>query len=411
MITYSYLQTYIVINLLIVVALLMIGKVWKKSMFVMEILAMICWAVFSWHYQLDISKHLPSGLFKDHYFMSLFVTVVYGFGCWLSIMLTFTFGVIGVSTLMTSDGSSSKKAAQNGQHHTPLPLWAAGFAVGVLSAFILQSSLVPQMNHLMDAITNAIYVKLFHMNQGFPTCYIPVAGIAAGSLVSACFSGLYRRSKAPFVYFLSLLLVPVLTAVLAPLVDFAGSILVLVFIAAGFMMKGAVMHCSKPRNVLPYILLSLAIGCLSGLYMKANGVVVLGTKQDLNLVGGIASGVMIAILGYRSYRYSRNIGLSLSLLGFIPFITPGCSSAIAFILSLIGAAFFLIFCRPTVIISGNEEMHLPNGDPVKPLGGGRYDVGINGQTVTIEATSEMDTFVDGNGRKYIKNGVFLYPQS
>ncbi|MCR5004597.1 MAG: hypothetical protein K6A77_01710 [Clostridiales bacterium] len=411
MITYSYLQTYIVIHLLIVVALLMIGKGWKKSMFVMEILAMICWAVFSWHYQLDISKHLPSGLFKDHYFMSLFVTVVYGFGCWLSLILTFTFGVIGVSNLMTSDGSSSKKAVLNGQHHTPLPLWAAGLAVGVLSAFALQSSLIPQMNHLMDSITNAIYVKLFHMNKAFPTCYIPVAGIAAGSFIAACFSGLYHKSKAPFVYFLSLVLVPVLTAILAPLVDFAGSILVLVFIAAGFMMRGAVMYASKKRNPLPYILLAFAIGCLSGLYMKANHVVVLGTKQDLNLVGGIASGVMIAILGYRSYRYNSNIGLSLSLLGFIPFITPGCSSAIAFILSLIGAAFFLIFCRPTVIISGNEEMHLPNGDPVKPLGGGRYDVGINGQTVTIEATSEMDTFVDGNGRKYIKNGVFLDPQS
>ena len=184
MVTYQTLYTFIIANLVILCVLFLTGKVSKKAWQIIEFLIALCWAGFSWYYELRLSNHLPSGLHRNHFFLSTFLTVVYGFGCWLSIMLVFFFAVVLVTQLLSPDSAYRKKGiAESSCNHSPMPLWIAGIAVGLLSALLLNASLIPVLNRLMESITKLIYVKLFHMSKGFPSYYIPAAGIAAGTII------------------------------------------------------------------------------------------------------------------------------------------------------------------------------------------------------------------------------------
>ena len=179
------------------------------------------WLASSWYYQLRLADHLPADL-GDHVFLSLFLTVVFGFGCVLSIFAVFVFGSIAISSALHSNGSQKK----GGPNHSPLPLWIVSLAVGLLSVWILNKNMIPQLTRLMDQLIDLIYVKLFQSKAQFVSSYIPVAGIAAGSIVPFCLNKLYRNSRVPFLYYPFVVLVPALTAVLAPLVDLLGCVLV-----------------------------------------------------------------------------------------------------------------------------------------------------------------------------------------
>ena len=411
MVTYQYLYTFVIVNLVIVGTLFLLGKVSKKAWAIIELLIAVCWAAFSWYYQLRLSKHLPSNLYDKHAFLGLFMSVVYNLGCYLSIMFIFFFSIVVITQLLSPDVSFRKQAVANGNNHSPWPLWIAGIAVGLLSAIILNASLIPGLNKLMDAVTKLIYVKLFSMKASFPAYYIPAAGIAAGTLITACFSSVYRRSRVPFACFLSLVLVPVLTAVFAPLVDFAGSIMVLVLVIAAYVMKDDV---DVPvRNPVPYILLAIGIGALSGLYFYANGLVVISNSKAMTIVGGVVSGITIACLASKSFSCESSIFRALYFLAFIPFCTPGFSSAVAYLISLVAAFIFLCMGmsagRKPIPLFRRSHMRTEHDDLVIDSGYGSIEFNENGQTVSAESASlDGATYTAMDGREYERRGNRIY---
>ena len=411
MITYHSLQTFIIFNLVLVGIFLLTAMVFKKTTGIMMFLASLCWMGFSWYYQLRIGDHLVPGTLSDHFFVSLFVTIVYGFGCWLSFILTFMFAVTGVHSLLSPDVSTGKRAVRSRHNHSPWPLWIVCMLAGLISAALLHAGRIPQLNKLMDIFTNLIYEKVLHVAPEFPSCYLPAAGIAAGTIVTACFSGLYRRSALPAVSFLSVILVPVVTAVFAPLVDFAGSLMVIILVIAAYVMKDAVPDVPV-RSPVPFILLAIGTGILSGYYFYANGLVIYRDEKVLTIVGGIAAGITIACLAYRSFSCEESIFRALYFLGLIPFCTPGFSSGVAYALALVGAFIFL-----GIGLSSNSDkdkqvnletnMRTQGGDPVYNRGSGYITFSENGQMVDAMESSYMDTYVTSDGREYVKRGTEL----
>ena len=123
MITYHYLHTFIIFNLVLVGIFLLTAIIFKKSAGIMMLLASLCWMGFSWYYQLRIGNQLAPGALSDHFFVNLFVTIVYGFGCWASVVLSFMFAVAGISQLLSPDVSTRKKNVRSLHNHSPWPLW------------------------------------------------------------------------------------------------------------------------------------------------------------------------------------------------------------------------------------------------------------------------------------------------
>ena len=407
MITYHYLHTFVVLNLAIVGILILTALVFKKAAGIMLFLSSLCWMGFSWFYQLKVSSLVPSGLLSDHALLEWFLTFVYGFGVWASVMLVFLFGVVGISQLLSPDITVGKKSRKSVHDHSPWPLWTVCVLMGLASAWLLRDARIPQLNKLMEYFTGLIYGKLLQVNTGFPAFYLPAAGIAAGTVVTACFSGVYRRAGVPALCFLSLPLVPVLTAVFAPLVDFAGSVMVIILVVAAYVMKDQDADVPQ-RSSLPFILLALGTGCLSGLYFYANGLVIYRDEKVLTIVGGIAAGITIACLAYRSFSCEDSIFRALYFLGLIPFCTPGFSSGVAYILALAGAAIFL--CAG---LSGTTDRWrktdspkwAPEGGPVEDHGYGNISFAERGQMVDAQKSVLWeDTYIGTDGREYRQNG-------
>ena len=427
MITYSQLYTFIALNLIIAAGLFLLSVTVKKANGIGMFLLGICWCAFSWYFQLRMEGHLPADLHSNHIFLQWFVNIVYGFGCWLSIILVFIFGVAGISALLSPDVKAGNKNARNRQKEFPgmpsgtgrsvrpdrslWPLWIVGIIAGLLSAVILNAYMSPALSGIMYNLTYLIYVRLFHQVTAFPAYYLPAAGIAAGTLVTAIFSRAYRRSAAPAACFFSMLLVPLFTAVLAPLVDLAGSIMVLLLVVSGIVLKNSTPDVSQ-RPAWPFILLSLGIGVLSGLYFYTCGVTFDDIGKTMTIVGGIASGITTACLGYRSYSCENSKFRALFFLGLVPFCTPGFSYGIAFVICL-AAAFLFLVISPRIIKGYPPEqptnMRTSWGDPVYATGYGNITFSENGQTVDAEESSPgSGVYYTMDGREYLSSGNNLY---
>ena len=100
MITYQHLFGFVILNLIILIVLILIFKLSKKAERHRDLLLSVCWLVFSWYYQLQISDHLPASIHSDHIFLEMFVTIIYGFGCWLSIIMTFILAALAVNQIL-----------------------------------------------------------------------------------------------------------------------------------------------------------------------------------------------------------------------------------------------------------------------------------------------------------------------
>ena len=476
MITYQQLCSYIVLNLVIVSTLFLIEALVAKSSNKKSegvrtgilFLICVCWMVFSWYYELRLSKqispHLSSGNALLDLFLSFFRTIVYGFGVYLSIIGVFTFAVIGIIAVLDQNNTSMRytvnrrkcvgcgmcratcpevfslnnkgiaaaikgyvpaKIRDNAERarffcpvdaitylnkplHSPWPLWIAGLLGGFVSVYILKESMIPQLNNLTNTVADFIYVKILHTDAAFPEAYYPAAGIAAGTIITACFTRVYCRSKIGFLCYPAMILVLPLTAVLVTLVDFAGSILVLILVFATIQMKD--FNENSYRHPIPFILLALAVGGLSGYYFYMNGLILLEANKAFTIAGGFTSGITVACLAFKAYScYKDGVFRAMCFLAFIPFCTPGFSYAIAFIVSLIAAFIFLCLgLSGTKIYPGNEEqsdMRDPDGNWVKGMGNGRYEFAEGGQTVSVEKSgSEMNTYITSDGRKYVRIG-------
>ena len=412
MITVQHLYGLIILNLVVLCGLFLLCKLSKKASSFGELLLAACWLVFSWYYQLRFSGHLPASIHHVHPFLEMFVTVIYGFGCWLSIMLTFTFAVVSVGQILHPEESSEKKVSKRMPNHSPWPLWIAGLLTGLLSSYVLKASLIPGLNKLMDWITGLIYGTLFHMRAQFPASYLPAAGIAAGTVAAACFTHAYRRSKVPFLYFLSLVLVPALTAVLAPLADLAGTILVLIFVFAAFQNRN-VEAVYPRRSAIPFVLSALVIGGLSSLYFYLYGPGLVNNDRGLFIVGGIVSGITIACLAFKSYMCEDNRFRALYFLAFIPYCAPAFGSAVAYFIQL-AASFILMGFGVHAIHSGRSasrtDMWSSDSNPVYYMGGGKISFFENGHLIeAYESSLYMDTFISTDGRRYERIGNTLYP--
>lgn len=404
MVTYQQLYLLVGLNIGLVILFVIFANVWKKATGVTMALLSICWLASSWYYQLRLADHLPADL-GDHVFLSLFLTVVFGFGCVLSIFAVFVFGSIAISSALHSDGSQKK----DGPNHSPLPLWIVSLAVGLLSVWILNKNMIPQLTRLMDQIIDLIYVKLFQSKAQFVSSYIPVAGIAAGSIVPFCLNKLYRNSRVPFLYYPFVVLVPALTAVLAPLVDLLGCVLVIVLAYAAYCEKDE--YSSDKRHAWLYFLMALGVGALSGLYFYVNDLTILGDDKALTLVGGLASGFTIACLGFKSYSDVGSPLPSLFLLGLIPYCTPGFGSAIAFIINIVAAIVMLIVGSTG---KGSKEIQGPLVNPLDPNAhiilsdnGEFITLNDHGRTVIAVAHSVYaNTYIDNSGRLFRKEGDY-----
>ena len=410
MITVQHLYGLIILNLVVLCGLFLLCKLSKKASSFGELLLAACWLVFSWYYQLRFSGHLPASIHHAHPFLEMFVTVIYGFGCWLSIMLTFTFAVVSVGQILHPEESSEKKVSKRMPNHSPWPLWIAGLLTGLLSSYVLKASLIPGLNKLMDWITELIYGTLFHMRAQFPASYLPAAGIAAGTVAAACFTHAYRRSKVPFLYFLSLILVPALTAVLAPLADLAGTILVLIFVFAAFQNRN-VEAVYPRRSAIPFVLSALVIGGLSSLYFYLYGPGLVNNDRGLFIVGGIVSGFTIACLGFKSYMCENNRFRSLYYWGLIPYCSLAFGFFVEYIICLVGA-FILLGAGIQSMHSGRAgdriELWTENSNPVYYMGHGKITFLEHGETVeAYESALYMDTYLGNNGKKYEINGNSL----
>ena len=69
MITYQHLFGFVILNLIILIVLILIFKLSKKAERNRDLLLSVCWLVFSWYYQLQISDHLPASIHSDHIFL------------------------------------------------------------------------------------------------------------------------------------------------------------------------------------------------------------------------------------------------------------------------------------------------------------------------------------------------------
>ena len=410
MITYQHLFGFVILNLIILIALILFCKLSNKAERYRDFLLSVCWLVFSWYYQLQISDHLPTSIHRNHPFLEMFVTIIYGFGCWLSIIMTFILAALAVNQILYPEASSVQKNERRMPNHSPWPFWIASLLIGLFSAHILEVSLIPGLNKLMDLFTKLIYVDLFHLTPQLPGCYLPAAGIAAGTAVAACFTHFYRRSAVPFVYYLCLIFVPVITAFLAPLTDIASPILVIVLLFATAMTKGQEIISPK-RSAAPYVLPALGIGGLSGFYYYVSDMTASSDARALAIVGGIVSGFTIACLGFKSYMCENNRFRSLYYWGLIPYCSLAFGFFVEYIICLVGA-FILLGAGIQSIHSGRAgdriELWTENSNPVYYMGHGKITFLEHGETVeAYESALYMDTYLGNNGKKYEINGNSL----
>ena len=112
-----------------------------------------------------------------------------------------------------------------------------------------------------------------------------------------------------------------------PLLDFVGTVLVLVLAFAAFLNRDTFYYPGK-RPGWAFILIALAVGLLSGLFFYANGVVAFKDSRVLTIVGGIAAGITIAALGYKSFGSEVSPFRALYALAFIPYCTVGFSGVL-----------------------------------------------------------------------------------
>ena len=393
MITYQHLFGLVILNLIILIALILFCKLSNKAERYRDFLLSVCWLVFSWYYQLQISDHLPTSIHRNHPFLEMFVTIAYGFGCWLSIILTFILAAIAINQILYPEASSVQKNERRIPNHSPWPFWIASLLIGLFSAHILEVSLIPGLNKLMDLFTKLIYVDLFHLTPQLPGCYLPAAGIAAG-----------------FVYYLCLIFVPVITAFLAPLTDIASPILVIVLLFATAMTKGQEIISPK-RSAAPYVLPALGIGCLSGFYYYVSDMTASSDARALAIVGGIVSGFTIACLGFKSYMCENNRFRSLYYWGLIPYCSMAFGFFVEYIICLVGA-FILLGAGIQSMHSGRDgnriELWTENSNPVYYMGHGKITFLEHGETVeAYESALYMDTYLGNNGKKYEINGNSL----
>lgn len=410
MITYHHLYGLVIFNLIALIVLFLLCKLSKKAAGYGDLLAAGCWLVFSWYYQLNFSDHLSAAIHREHPFLELFVTIIYGFGCWISIILTFSLAVVAVGQILHPEAGSEKRIESGNPNNSPWPLWIAGLLIGLFSAYMLKTSLLPGLNKLMDFLTKLIYADLFHMSARFPDCYLPAAGIAAGTVTAACLTHYYRRSRAPFLYFPGLVLVPVLTAVLAPLTDLAGTILVIVLAFSAYLDKDQ-WYGSRQRGCIPFVLPALGIGCLSGLYYYLVAPAAAYNSKGLFIAGGVVSGFTIACLGFKSYMCENNRFRALYFLAFIPYCSPAFGSFIEYIISLITAFVFMVIGLGTIHMGRGSGTTLSTevDDPVYYMGNGTIQFTENGQTVYAEESHlYLDIYNGKNGRKYERRGGRLY---
>lgn len=406
MVAYQQLYMFVGLNFLVIIIGAAVLSALGKLKEFLGILVFVCWVAFSWFYQIRISGHLPNDLYDKHLLLYWFVTIAYSFGVYISTVGIFPIAGISIYLILTREESSKKY----GINRSPLPLWLAGLLVGIISTYLLRTSAVPLLNRILDYFTYLIYGVLFSNKVSLPAYYIPVAGIAAGTLVTAIFSSFYSHSKVPFIWFAVMVLVPPLTAVLTPFVDLLGSFLVIILAFAAYLMRDEFLGYKK-RPVWPLVTLALLAGILSGIYFYVNGLVVMNGAEYLTIVGGIASGVMILFMTFQTYQCTSNKYRALYFLACIPFITPGFTSAIAFIICLIGSVIVLVLG-----LSSNHDgepgerltMRTSDGDYIYQSGNGRISFSERGQIVdAMEDGTAMDTYYTMDGRKYERHGATL----
>ena len=185
--------------------------------------------------------------------------------------------------------------------------------------------------------------------------------------------------------------------------------MVIVLVIAAYIMKDAVPDVPV-RSPVPFILLAIGTGILSGFYFYANGLVIYRDEKVLTIVGGIAAGITIACLAYQSFSCEESIFRALYFLGLIPFCTPGFSSGVAYALALVGAFIFLGIGIGTIKEPPEKHvtgMQTQEGDPVYDRGAGYITFSENGQMVDAMESSYMDTYVTNDGREYVKRGTEL----
>lgn len=120
MVSYQQLLSLVGINLAVVFVLFLVGILWKKATGFMFALIIVCWSICSWYYQLNLSPHIPSGFYREHYFLYMFCVIVYGFGIWGSVMAGFAAAAFGIYLLATGDGDGGKKTSEKKRHdHSP----------------------------------------------------------------------------------------------------------------------------------------------------------------------------------------------------------------------------------------------------------------------------------------------------
>ena len=68
-ITYQHLFGLVILNLIILIALILFCKLSNKAERYRDFLLSVCWLVFSWYYQLQISDHLPASIHRNHPFL------------------------------------------------------------------------------------------------------------------------------------------------------------------------------------------------------------------------------------------------------------------------------------------------------------------------------------------------------
>ena len=91
MVSYQYLYTFIALNFILLFAVFLSGILSKKAARLRDTLTAVIWLIFSGYYKLRLSHHLPADIHSRHLFLDWFLVIVYGFGCFISIIMTAAF--------------------------------------------------------------------------------------------------------------------------------------------------------------------------------------------------------------------------------------------------------------------------------------------------------------------------------
>lgn len=355
MATASILTSYIIKSLVVtLISYLIVRFVPKAEKFFFA--PLLVWACFAWYYEFKL-RHLAWDFnFTGHPFIKAFCFIGYDIGFYLSFILGLGLLIAMFAELAAPE--DEKKSKGKKPERSPMPLFVAALIVGLLSAYMINKGTIAFLSALPDKICYQVLVSFFHimdeeeMATNMPAYFLPISGLVAGTLVTAMFSRAYKAAKVPAACFLSLFLVPLLTAVVQAFFAEVSVLLIFIlpFTAWGERNGTAAEHPRRSEGL--YILLSIGIGLLSAFYylhagmgaefFDNNGFIAAYLEPLMYIAGGL-TGLCVGTIGDDSFTCDRGAVKGLCFLVLIPITVPGMVEGIAYIIGIIAAVVMLAF--------------------------------------------------------------------